>query len=50
MPLSGKQMGLEIVMLSEISQPHKDKYPLFSFMGNTLLGVDGDKGMIRMGK
>jgi hypothetical protein len=31
---SGKWMELEIIMLSEISQSHKDKYPMFlSLMG-----------------
>jgi hypothetical protein len=30
MPFSGKWMELEFIMLSEISQNHKDKYCMFS--------------------
>jgi hypothetical protein len=30
--LSGKLVQLEIMMLSEISQPEKDKYPMFSLI------------------
>lgn len=32
-------MGLEIVMLREVRQPHKDKNPLFSFLRRTGVGA-----------
>jgi hypothetical protein len=32
--IAGKWMELEIIMLSEISQPRKDKYHVFSHMWN----------------
>lgn len=40
-------MGLEVVMLIETSQPHKEKYPLLlsqAGLGWRLLGVAGDRG------
>jgi hypothetical protein len=34
MTSAGKWMELDIIMLSEISQSHKDKYCMFSLMWN----------------
>jgi hypothetical protein len=32
MPFAGKWLELEIIVLSEITQSHKDKYHMFSFI------------------